>query len=122
MSTPVACDTNSNVVEMYQFSDNFFYVRIMDTYGQYESATLYPQAQYLISDRRGNTKVLLSIGSGISVVDVEGENLFLIHIDDAKINFKGTFIDQFTTWDSNGHKQPPRFIRKIKVNKVVLNG
>ena len=104
---------------LYQNSDNYIDIRCLDQNGVYEPASTFTDAEYILGTTSGKVKIRLTLGNGISVITKDSESLFRLHIDDSMITFLGTFRDQFLTYDALGNKGKPRFIRKVKIEKVL---
>lgn len=100
---------------LYQHSDNIFRSAVRDKNGDIVLPSDFSDAEYILGDATSGAKITLTLGSGITV---DG-NDFVIHVDDAMIDFNGTYEHQFVVYDQAGNKLPPVFKRKVKITSVL---
>jgi hypothetical protein len=102
--------------EIWQHSDNFWFIEATDDVGNVLDPLSFTSAQYLIFDGTGRIRLSAELGVDIAV---QGTG-FLIRVSDQILTFTGQFRHQFVLVDSFGNKRPPEFYRRLRVNPVTL--
>ena len=103
-----------NTTDMfYQHSDTEFRTAVFDASGALTDTSDFSGAEYIIADRRGDIKVLLTLNNGI-IRDGNGED-FVTKIGDEQLSFSGAYEHQFVVFDLEGNRLPPVFKRKLKI-------
>jgi hypothetical protein len=101
---------------LYQNADNRFLTSVTSGIdGSSVSATVFPDAFYVIADKRGEVLIQKTLGDGITV---DGDN-FKVFIDDGELTFFGNYTHQFSVQDVEGNILPPVFQRKVKIIKTI---
>ncbi len=104
---------------LYQHSDNFVRVPVVDSAGNPIPASDFSDAEYLLVTPKGDIVVSRKLGDGIKVDKDE----FVVHIDDAMLTSKhrGLMRHQLVVWNIVGDKLPPVFNGKVRILPVISN-
>lgn len=106
-----------DVVSLYQYSDNFILCEIVNKGGSTLEPALFSEAEYRLTDQKGNDVAKLDLTGGIKAVG----NKFFIHVNSGILNnsHKGSLRHQFVVWNQAGYKLPPIFSGSINIIPVL---